>query len=97
MVTPGTSQTLGCVRRAYPRVLLQRSPGTASTATVANARLTLHMPIATRMDPGTRAYVERRAAEGMHPPRYPRVCLKRYLAREVYLRLNATARSVPTT
>lgn len=54
----------------------------------------LHMAIVTRMrmDPRTRAYVERRTAEG-RTPREIRRCLKRYLAREIYRHLNAAARN----
>lgn len=44
-----------------------------------------------RMDPRTRAYVERRTAQG-RTLREIRRCLKRYLAREIYRHLNATAR-----
>lgn len=58
----------------------------------------LHMAIVTRMrmDPRTRAYVERRTAEG-RTLREIRRCLKRYLAHEIYRRLNATARAeLPT-
>ena len=52
----------------------------------------LHMAVVTRMrmDPRTRAYVERRSAEG-RTLRGIRRSLKRYLAREIYRRLNATA------
>ena len=52
----------------------------------------LHMAIVTRMrmDPRTRAYTERRTAEG-RTLREIRRCLKRYLAREIYRYLNATA------
>jgi len=52
----------------------------------------LHMAVVTRMrmDPRTRAYVERRTAEG-RTLREIRRCLKRYLAREIYRRLNSTA------
>jgi transposase len=52
----------------------------------------LHMAVVTRMrmDPRTRAYVERRSAEG-RTLREIRRSLKRYLAREIYRRLNATA------
>ena len=54
----------------------------------------LHMAIVTRMrmDPRTRAYVERRTAEG-RTLREIRRCLKRYLAREIYRHLNAAART----
>lgn len=52
----------------------------------------LHMAVVTRMrmDPRTRAYVERRTAEG-RTIREIRRCLKRYLAREIYRRLNTAA------
>ena len=45
----------------------------------------LHMAVITRMahDPDTRAYVERRRAEG-RTTREIRRCLKRYLARQLY-------------
>jgi transposase len=50
----------------------------------------LHMATVTRirMDPHTRAYVEKRTAEG-RTPREIRRCLKRYLARQIYRQLNA--------
>lgn len=50
----------------------------------------LHMAIVTRMrmDPTTRAYVERRTAQG-RTSREIRRCLKRYLARQIYRHLNA--------
>jgi len=50
----------------------------------------LHMAVVTRMrmDPDTRAYVEKRTAEG-RTPREIRRCLKRYLARQIYRHLNA--------
>jgi transposase len=50
----------------------------------------LHMVTITRMrsDPDTRAYVERRRAEG-HTTKEIRRCLKRYLARQIYRYLNA--------
>lgn len=52
----------------------------------------LHMATVTRMrmDPRTRAYVERRSAEG-RTPREIRRCLKRYLARNIYRKLNTAA------
>jgi len=52
----------------------------------------LHMAIVTRMrmDPATRAYVERRTAEGRTSKEIRR-CLKRYLARQIYRQLNAAA------
>jgi transposase len=52
----------------------------------------LHMAVVTRMrmDPRTRAYVERRTTEG-RTLREIRRCLKRYLARDIYRRLNAAA------
>jgi len=51
----------------------------------------LHMAIITRIriDPATRAYVERRTAEGRTPKEIRR-CLKRYLARQIYRHLNNT-------
>jgi transposase len=50
----------------------------------------LHMATVTRirMDPRTRAYVEKRTAEG-RTLREIRRCLKRYLARQIYRQLNA--------
>lgn len=56
----------------------------------------LYMAVVTRMrmDPRTRAYVERRTAEG-RTIREIRRCLKRYLAREIYRRLNAAAARTP--
>ncbi len=55
----------------------------------------LHMAVVTRMahDPQTRAYVERRRAEG-RTTREIRRLLKRYLARQIFRQLNATCRSV---
>ena len=49
-----------------------------------------------RMDPRTRTYVERRTSEG-RTPREIRRCLKRYLSRQIYRRLNAAAQLVPDT
>ncbi len=50
----------------------------------------LHMAVITRMthDPATRAYVERRRAEGRTTKEIRR-CLKRYLARHLYRTLNS--------
>lgn len=58
----------------------------------------LHMAVVTRMrmDHRTRAYVERRTAEG-RTPREIRRCLKRYLARQIYRHLNTAAQSAPST
>ena len=58
----------------------------------------LHMAVVTRMrmDPRTRAYVERRTTEG-RTPREIRRCLKRYLARQIYRHLNAAAQLTPDT
>lgn len=58
----------------------------------------LHMAVVTRMrsDPDTRAYVERRIAEG-HTTREIRRILKRYLARQIYRALNAAAADDATT
>lgn len=54
----------------------------------------LHMAVVTRMahDRQTRAYVERRRAEGRTPREIRRI-LKRYLARQIFRQLNATCRS----
>lgn len=54
----------------------------------------LHMAVVTRMrmDPRTRAYVERRTTEG-RTLREIRRCLKRYLARDIYRRLNTAAQN----
>ena len=54
----------------------------------------LHMAIITRMThhDDTRSYVERRTQEGK-TKREIRRCLKRYLAREIYRRLNTAARN----
>ena len=51
----------------------------------------LHMAVVTRMrmDPETRAYVDKRTAQG-RTPREIRRSLKRYLARQIYRQLNAT-------
>lgn len=52
----------------------------------------LHMAVVTRMrsDPTTRAYVERRRAEG-RTTREIRRCLKRYLARQIFRHLSTSA------
>jgi len=54
------------------------------------ANRALHMAVVVRLRrcPRTRAYVERRTAEGLSKPEIMR-CLKRYLAREVYHALQA--------
>ena len=52
-----------------------------------------------RMDPRTRAYVERRTAEG-RTLREIRRCLKRYVARQIFRTLTAAHRTqdeVPAT
>ena len=56
----------------------------------------LHMAAITRMrmDPRTRAYVERRTTEGRTLKEIRR-CLKRYLARQIYRHLNAAVQSEP--
>jgi transposase len=58
----------------------------------------LHMAVITRMthDPATRAYVERRRAEGRTTKEIRR-CLKRYLARQLYRTLNALHTTPETT
>lgn len=57
----------------------------------------LHMAVVTRMrmDPRTRAYVEKRTAQG-RTLREIRRCLKRYLAREIYRHLTAATRTPQT-
>ncbi len=56
----------------------------------------LHMAIVTRMrmDPRTRAYVERRTCEGRTLKEIRR-CLKRYLARQIYRQLNTASQASP--
>jgi hypothetical protein len=49
-----------------------------------------------RMDPDTRAYVQRRTAEGRTTKEIRR-CLKRYLARQIYRYLDATYTAAQTT
>jgi transposase len=58
----------------------------------------LHMAVVTRMrmDPRTRAYVDRRTAEG-RTLREIRRCLKRYLARQIYRQLNAATTATSAT
>jgi len=58
----------------------------------------LHMAIVTRMrmDPDTRAYIEKRTAEG-RTLREIRRSLKRYLARQIYRHLNAATAVAPAT
>ena len=58
----------------------------------------LHMAVVTRMrmDAETRAYVQKRTAEG-RTPREIRRCLKRYIARQIYRQLNAAAQQATTT
>ena len=58
----------------------------------------LHMATVTRirMDPRTRAYVEKRTAEG-RSLREIRRCLKRYLARQIYRQLNAAETALNPT
>jgi transposase len=59
------------------------------------ANRALHMAVVVRLRrcPRTRAYVERRTAEGLSKPEIMR-CLKRYLAREVYHALQADLRGL---
>lgn len=56
----------------------------------------LHMAVVTRMrmDPDTRAYIEKRTAEG-RTMREIRRSLKRYLARQIYRHLNAATAVAP--
>lgn len=60
-----------------------------------NANRALHLAVVVRMRccPRTRAYVERRTAEGLSKSEIMR-CLKRYLAREVYQSLCADMRAL---
>jgi transposase len=59
------------------------------------ANRALHMAVVVRMRkcPRTKAYVERRTAEGLSKPEIMR-CLKRFLAREVYHALQADLRAL---
>jgi transposase len=59
------------------------------------ANRALHMAVVVRMSrcPRTKAYVERRTAEGLSKPEIMR-CLKRYLAREVYHALQSDLRAL---
>ena len=58
----------------------------------------LHMAVVTRMthDPETRAYVERRLAEGLTKREIRRI-LKRYLARQIFRALNAAQDATSAT
>lgn len=58
----------------------------------------LHMAVVVRTahDPTTREYVARRTAEGKSPCEIRR-CLKRYLARALYRKLNALHHTAETT
>ena len=58
----------------------------------------LHMAVVVRMrmDPDTKAYVERRLTQG-HTKREIRRCLKRYLARQIYRSLTAATRTEETS
>lgn len=55
--------------------------------------MAVRIRIRMRMDPDTRAYVDKRIADG-RTPREIRRSLKRYLACQIYRHLNATATSV---
>ena len=52
----------------------------------------IHTKTRTRSCPRTRAYIERRTAEGK-TPREIRRCLKRYIARELYRHLTRSMQS----
>jgi len=56
-----------------------------------NQALHVAVVVRMRMDPDTKAYVERRVAEG-HTKKEIRRCLKRYLARQIYRTLMAVSR-----
>lgn len=61
-----------------------------------NSALHMAVVIRTAHDPTTREYIARRTAEGK-TPREIRRCLKRYLARALYRKLNALHRSAEST
>jgi len=58
----------------------------------------LHTIVITRLrvDPTTRAYIERRVAQGK-TPREARRCLKRYIARRLFRLLETTHQPLDTT
>jgi transposase len=62
----------------------------------ANSALYIIAIVRMRHDPRTRAYVERRTAEGRTKREIIR-CLKRYIAREIYKNLPATGHEKPAT
>ena len=79
--------------RPDPSLLRQTpSPTVATLAGDWQANHALWRIVITRMSshPPTRAYVERRTAEGLSKKEIMR-CLKRYVAREVYSHLRAAA------
>jgi transposase len=79
-------------RRPHPGILGQDSPPPAQPGGDRQANHALWRIVFTRLgsDPATRAYAERRTAEGKSKKEIIR-CLKRYVAREVYPHLRTTA------
>lgn len=88
----GTPRPLPPHRRAHPTYTLIWDDPQIEHRAQPTVHLTLPMALVTRvrMEPRTRAYVERRTAEG-RTLREIRRCLKRYLARQIYRQLNAAA------
>jgi transposase len=83
----GNNRAVGVVSSSAPDFRHRLNPGGDRQANHALWRI-----VFTRMGshPATRAYVERRTAEGKSKKEIIR-CLKRYVAREVYPHLRASA------
>ena len=108
LVAAGTGERLGIDRPKAFASLAGVNPIPASSGNTVRHRINrggdrrlnraLHMATVTRirMDPRTRAYVEKRTAEG-RTPREIRRCLKRYLARQIYRQLNAAETALNPT
>jgi transposase len=79
-------------RRPDPRVLRESHPPPANPGGNRQANHALWRIVFTRLGshPATRAYAERRTAEGQSKAEIIR-CLKRYVAREVYRHLRPAA------
>jgi transposase len=104
LVTAGQNPERFTSEAAFAR-LCGAAPVPASSGRTSRHRLSrggdrqanraLHMAVVVRMRrcPRTRAYVERRTAEGLSKPEIMR-CLKRYLAREVYHALQSDLRAL---
>ena len=75
-------------RRPDPRIIGESHPAPAHPGGDRQANHALWRIVFTRLgsDPATRAYAERRTAEGKSKAEIIR-CLKRYVAREVYRHL----------